>query len=87
MKTGHKVEPTNAYKITVVMTNSDDTKMTKTYQRAKDAANHYADFSTLNWDYGRKQNDPNYQFNFDRYHAYRDRLYRRVLPYFQQFMK
>ena len=81
------VTPMPYYKITVVMTNSDSHKMSKKFMKAKDAAKFYAEFSTLNWDYGRKRNDPNYWFDYDRYHAYNDRLYRRVLPIFKQFMK
>lgn len=85
--TKHIIVPTESYKITVVMTYSDNTKMTKTYIKAKDAAKHYSTYSTINWDFGRKQSDPNYYFDFHRYHDYRKRLYRRSLKYFQQFMK
>lgn len=85
--TKHIVKPSGAYQITVIMTNNEDTRCTKTYQKAEAAAGHYAQFSTLNWDYGRRLKEPNYQFDYDRYHAYNDRLYRRVLKYFQTFMK
>jgi uncharacterized protein (DUF488 family) len=81
------VEPVVSYKITVAMTNCSNAKISKTYKFAKHAAEHYSSASTLNWDYGVRKKTPRYKFNHERYHAYKWRLYHRVLPIFQQFMK
>lgn len=85
--TKHVIKQNPSYKITVVMTHNDNTKMTKSYQQADKAAQHYAQFSTLNWEYGVRKRDPNYSFDWHRYHSYQDRLYRRALKVLKTFMK